>query len=214
MSQQKPTELQLGRGRKPRIGTRKPSGMNGSKNCFNWAAVGNRGSASASGKVHIGVFIASIGPRSETADREYPSGTISWADHASIGPRSETADRMCQWLGWEFMRYMLQLGRGRKPRIGWSPSGLVSRPPGCFNWAAVGNRGSADGTKRIIASMLASIGLRSETADRPLGSTPEPPNKPCFNWAAVGNRGSVHQHLRSTGTDVASIGPRSETADR
>ena len=160
------TTLQLGRGRKPRIGG-------------NWSTKGD------------GAAIASIGPRSETADRRWPSlrywtrkRGFNWAAVGNRGSEALLRGRLHQVRGFNWAAVgnrgsalppttraratrKLQLGRGRKPRIGFGEAGTCRHLSPGFNWAAVGNRGSG--------SWFAFF----------------PPKTTGFNWAAVGNRGSV-----------------------
>ncbi len=182
--------------------------------CFNGAAVCHRGSGHPPGNTPRRSRLASMGPRSVTADRVYAARGYKAGDGASMGPRSVTADRFwppvhflarspLQWgrglsprigicsASTEVAPSKLQWGRGLSPRIGTPMRSHHQRCPTRFNGAAVCHRGSV-GTPRPFLRACAS-----------------------FNGAAVCHRGSVHVNLPSVnGNKVASMGPRSVTADR
>ena len=135
--------LQLGRGRKPRIGSRNSRINPGNSFCFNWAAVGNRGSVRSVGlgftcqKSFNWAAVGNLG------SAQLPAYRISGETVASIGPRSETADRR---RGWRYPAF-----------------------PRCFNWAAVGNRGSATATATVCSRPSgfnwAAVGNRGSEAE-------------------------------------------------
>ena len=136
------SRLQLGRGRKPRIGSEAVAGVGPAR-------------------------VASIGPRSETADRSERIHRRLCGKDASIGPRSETADRLCALPVDRGLWTLLQLGRGRKPRIGrFAAPAHKEAPVLQLGRGRKPRIGFSRGGLVYVATLRASIGPRSETADR------------------------------------------------
>ncbi len=120
-----------------------PAGRCRAAGRFNGAAVCHRGSVPVVQPVRVRVKVASMGPRSVTADRlAYLLTLVGKDGFASMGPRSVTADRRWSAVFLSKMPSPLQWGRGLSPRIG-----------------------SCCSCSRADTS-LASMGPRSVTADR------------------------------------------------
>ena len=131
------------------IGPRSETADRASANCkwpgtrlsFNWAAVGNRGSVSAS------------------FSRSVVMGCFNWAAVGNRGSADFGFRRRQKGLS-------LQLGRGRKPRIGSQAAGASAKRI----WLQLGRgrkpRIGLLGFSGVDLLIPASIGPRSETADR------------------------------------------------